>query len=96
MVKENIREYIYMYLIVINAVSFICFFIDKNRARKKLYRISESFLFSVSIMGGAFGSLLGMKIFHHKSKKKKFTIGIPIILVFNVFILIYLEQTLVK
>lgn len=97
MLNHNlIKEYIYMYLIVINTISFICFFIDKKRARNKLYRISESFLFSVSIIGGALGSFLGMKVFHHKSKKKKFIIGIPIILIFNIIVLIYLEQILVK
>lgn len=96
MVKQDIKELIYIYFAVINTVSFICFFIDKKRAQKELYRISESFLFNVSIIGGALGSLLGMKVFHHKTKKKKFVIGIPIILIFNILVIIYLEQFLIK
>lgn len=94
MIKNDIREFIYVYLIVVNTVSFILFFIDKKRARKELYRISESFLFNISIIGGALGSLLGMKVFHHKTKKKKFIIGIPIILIFNIIVFIYLAQLL--
>ncbi|OLS03748.1 DUF1294 domain-containing protein [Tissierella creatinophila] len=96
MIGQDIKELIYIYFVVINIVSFICFFIDKKRAQKELYRISESFLFNVSIIGGALGSLLGMKAFHHKTKKKKFVIGIPIILIFNILVIIYLEQFLIK
>ena len=92
----QLKEYIIFYLGFINIVSFICFFIDKRRAIKKSYRISESFLFMVSILGGSLGSLISMKIFHHKTRKNKFIFGIPIILVFNIFVLFYLWQFLIK
>lgn len=94
--QKLIKEFLYIYLLIINTVSFICFFIDKKRAQKELYRISESFLFQVSIIGGSLGSLLGMKVFHHKTKKKKFSIGIPIILIFNIIVIVYLEHFFVK
>ena len=86
----NLKEYIYLYLIFINLASFICFFIDKKRAKRKMWRISEAFLLGISILGGAFGSILGMKIFHHKNRKKKFSLGLPLIWILNIFLLYYI------
>jgi len=60
------------YLIGINLITFILYGIDKNYARKNKYRISEYTLFVFSFFGGGIGSLLGMKIFHHKTKKPIF------------------------
>lgn len=62
------------YLIGINILSFLTYGIDKKLAQKKLYRISEYTLFVISFFGGSVGSLLGMKFFHHKTKKKIFWI----------------------
>ena len=77
-----------IYLIIINIISFLLFGIDKKRSIKKEYRISEYTLISISFLGGAIGSILGMIIFHHKTKKSKFIILIPIALLINIFILI--------
>ena len=79
---------IIIYLIIINIISFLLFGIDKKRSIKKEYRISEYTLISISFLGGAIGSILGMIIFHHKTKKSKFIILIPIALLINIFILI--------
>ena len=62
------------YLLWINIISFIVYGVDKTLARKKSFRISEYSLFILAIFGGGIGSLLGMKIFHHKTKKKVFWI----------------------
>lgn len=95
MVKQYLtKEIFYIYFILINIISFSCFFIDKRRAKRKEYRISESFLLGISILGGGLGSLLGMRVFKHKTKKGKFTIGLPIILVLNIGIIVYLLQYL--
>ena len=77
-----------IYFIIINIISFLLFGIDKKRAIKKEYRISEYTLISISFLGGAIGSILGMIFFHHKTKKSKFIILIPIALLINIFILI--------
>lgn len=62
------------YLIIINLISFIIYGIDKFSSKHKLYRIPEVFLFLLSIVGGGLGSLLGMYIFRHKTKKVLFYI----------------------
>lgn len=80
---ENILVY---YLILINVIAFIIIFIDKQKAIKHKWRIKESTLFLISILGGSLGTLLGMYTFHHKTKHKKFTLGIPFILVIQVVI----------
>ena len=85
----NIDYRIGLYLILINVITFILFTLDKKRARSRQWRIPESTLLFVSLLGGAVGGLIGMQIFKHKTKKMKFVIGMPIILVFNIMILKY-------
>lgn len=80
---NNKEMYFFTYLIVINALSFISFGVDKKKAEKKQWRISESFLIGISILGGSIGSLIGMVVFKHKLSKRKFYIGIPCILILN-------------
>ena len=60
------------YLIIINIVAFLLYGYDKRMAIKGKDRISEYHLLVISLFGGCIGSLLGMKIFHHKTKKTKF------------------------
>lgn len=79
-----------VYLIIINALGFALMHADKHKARKKLWRIPESLLFLIAILGGSFGSLSGMYTAHHKTKKASFTIGMPIILAVQVVILVLL------
>ena len=76
-----------LYLIVDNLLGFFIMFIDKSRAVHKEWRIPEKTLIFISIIGGSIGMLLGMYIFRHKTKHKKFTIGIPVILLIQACIL---------
>lgn len=85
-----ILEFLFIYLILINITSFLLFFIDKKRARKHLFRIPESSLFLLSTLGGSLGSIFGMKVFKHKTRKKNFIIIIPILLVLNIISTIYI------
>jgi uncharacterized membrane protein YsdA (DUF1294 family) len=61
--------------------------LDKYKARKRLWRIKESTLFLTSVIGGSLGSLLGMFLFHHKTKHTKFLIGMPVILIVHISVL---------
>lgn len=70
-----------IYLIVMNIIAFIIYGIDKWKAQKKRWRISEKMLLFLAIIGGSVGALAGMYTFHHKTLHKKFTIGVPLILV---------------
>jgi uncharacterized membrane protein YsdA (DUF1294 family) len=74
-------KYLFLYLLLINALGFLLMLIDKQKARKKKWRIPEATLIGVAALGGSIGSLMGMYTFRHKTKHKKFTIGIPAILI---------------
>ena len=76
------------YIIGINIVSFILMGIDKYKAIKNNWRISENTLIGISLIGGSIGTLLGMIIFHHKTRKKRFLIGIPLCLIINIYFLL--------
>ncbi len=75
------------YLLIINIITFIIYGIDKYKSIKHKYRISENTLIILAILGGSLGAFLGMIVFHHKTKKKKFVILIPIIMLLWVYIL---------
>lgn len=77
------------YLILVNVSSFLLFGFDKWKARNHFFRIRESILILLSLFGGALGSLFGMMLFHHKTRKPLFGIGIPIILAIQLIIIIY-------
>ena len=68
------------YLVTINALGFLIMLADKENAKKRLWRIPEATLLTVAALGGSIGCLAGMKVFHHKTRKPKFYIGIPVIL----------------
>ena len=72
---------IFLYLLIVNAVSFLLMLVDKQKARRKLWRIPESTLFLMAAMGGSIGALAGMYTFRHKTRHLKFTLGVPAILV---------------
>lgn len=64
-----------IYLIFINLLAFFLMGIDKRKAKKGSHRISEKHLFIPVLLGGATGGVLGMNLFHHKTKKGKFIFG---------------------
>ena len=72
---------ILLYLLIVNAVAFLLMLVDKQKAKKKLWRIPESTLLLSAAMGGSIGSLAGMYTFRHKTKHTKFTLGVPAILI---------------
>ena len=79
-----------IYIILINLIAFVVFGIDKRKARKGQWRVHESTLFILAIIGGSIGALLGMLAFRHKTKHRKFTIGIPLVLALQIALLVTL------
>ena len=75
---------ILLYLLIINAASFLLMLVDKQKARKKLWRIPESTLLLSAAIGGSVGALAGMYTFRHKTKHLKFTLGVPAILIVQI------------
>lgn len=67
-----------------NLVNFSLMGIDKFKAKHDLWRIPESTLLGGAFLMGAVGSILGSRFFHHKTQKKKFQIGLPVALLFNI------------
>lgn len=84
---ENILSY---YLLLINIIAFIIIYVDKQKAINHRWRIKESTLFLIATIGGSIGTILGMYAFHHKTKHKKFTLGIPLILIVQILLIYYL------
>ena len=72
-------------ILIINILSFFLMGLDKFYAKKNYWRIAENVLIGIAILGGASGSLLGMLLFHHKTKKKKFQLGIPLYIFMNIY-----------
>jgi len=78
-----------IYLIIINLITFLAMYIDKKKAKYGKFRISESALFILVLLGGGIGGIAGMYTFRHKTKKMRFVIGFPAILIFEIFVVIY-------
>ena len=80
------------YLLAINAVTFIVYGIDKYKAKKAKWRISEATLLLLAVLGGSIGAWMGMKVWHHKTMHKKFKYGIPAILLIQIALTTYLHM----
>lgn len=87
-------KFLIVYLLIINATGFIFMLVDKQKAKRGAWRISEATLMGIAAIGGSFGSLLGMQVFRHKTKHAKFFIGIPVFVVLHVALLIWLVPQL--
>lgn len=70
----------FFYLLVINIAAFVIFAADKSAARKGRRRVREATLFRLALAGGSLGGLAAMYVFRHKTRKRSFTVGIPLIL----------------
>lgn len=75
---------------LLNVFGFLLCFIDKVKAIKGTWRISENTLILVAILGGSLGFYLAMHLFRHKTRKLKFYIGVPLILVIQVSLYLYM------
>ena len=80
------------YLLAINAVAFTVYGIDKYKAKKAKWRISEAKLLLLAALGGSIGAWLGMRVWHHKTMHKKFKYGIPAILFIQIVLMAYLHM----
>lgn len=83
-------KYVCLYLLLINIIGFLAMGIDKLKAKKEWWRIPEGTLMMLCLLGGGIGTIAGMYTFRHKTKKLKFTIGMPTILISEIILVIYL------
>ena len=89
---ETFNSCLAYYLLAINAVAFIVYGIDKYKAKKAKWRISEATLLLLAVLGGSIGAWMGMKVWHHKTMHKKFKYGIPAILLIQIALMAYLHM----
>lgn len=78
---------IIVYIFIINIIAFILYGIDKKRAIKDQWRISEFNLIVIALVGGSLGALFGMIVFHHKTRHWKFRILVPLCLIVHIYLL---------
>ena len=83
-------ELIAYYILGINVIVFIIYGIDKLKAKKGKWRIPENTLLLLAIIGGSIGAWLGIKVWHHKTLHKKFKYGIPLIVIAQMAIVVYI------
>ena len=82
---------IHAYLLLINALAFLLMLADKQKARKKAWRIPEATLLTVAALGGSLGATIGMHLFRHKTRKLKFSLGLPLMLIAHILLLYFLS-----
>lgn len=78
-----------IYLLAINGITFFTYGIDKWKAKRSKWRIPESTLLVMAVIGGSVGAWLGMKVWHHKTLHKKFKYGVPAIFFIQVALVGY-------
>lgn len=82
--------YISIYFLLLNTVSCMVMYADKQKAKKKEFRIREATLWQLAFIGGALGALIGMKCFRHKTKHQSFKWGLPFLTVIQIGLLAFL------
>ena len=83
-------EEIICYLLAVNIATFLLYGIDKYKAKKSKWRISEATLLTMAAIGGSIGAWVGMRLWYHKTMHKKFKYGIPVIIIMQVALAVYL------
>lgn len=81
-------ENIVIYLLIMNLFTFLIMGIDKKKAKKGSWRVPEKTLFTLVALGGGIGGIAGMYVFKHKTKKMKFIIGFPLIIIMQIVVII--------
>lgn len=87
-VADNLKN-ILLYLLIINIVGFFAMGIDKFKSKRNMWRIKEQTLFTIALIGGSIGSIIGMYTCRHKTKHSTFVYGMPIILAIQIVLIVY-------
>lgn len=87
--QEIIKNPLWAYLVLANVYEFCLMGYDKRQAQKKKWRVPEANLLFIGVIGGGLGGLLGMQVFHHKMRKRKFTIGFAVGVLFAALLIFW-------
>ena len=85
------HKFLTTYLVLVNALAFLLMLIDKQKARRGAWRIPEATLLGVAAIGGSIGGILGMRLFRHKTRHLKFSLGLPLILAAQIVLILLLK-----
>lgn len=85
------HQYSLYYLLAVNSLTFLLYGIDKYKAKKGRWRISEATLLTMAAIGGSIGAWAGMRTWYHKTMHKKFKYGIPVIIIMQIALVVYLH-----
>ena len=85
--NQVLLNYLWPYLAIINVATFLTFGIDKLKARQSKWRVRETALLLLAVLGGSLGAWLGMQVWRHKTLHNKFRYGVPAILIIHLIIL---------
>ncbi len=88
--KKELCQLLGLYLVAVNLAAFVLMGVDKRRAKRGAWRISERALFLPALLGGALGGTLGMRVFRHKTKHWYFRWGLPLLLILQAGLLAWL------
>lgn len=83
-------ERLLLWLIFVNLLALVLFGLDKHRARHRQWRIPEAVLFLVALLGGSLGAVVGMDLFRHKTQRKAFHRGLPILFFLHIILFLYI------
>ena len=92
----DFAKYFIIYLIIINLIAFLVMYLDKRKARYGKWRIQEQSLFILALIGGSIGSIAGMYTFRHKTKKLRFSVGFPVILILQIILIFSIWNDFIK
>ena len=90
MENSDVRTIIIVF-VILNVLAFLIMHYDKNNARRGKKRVSEASLLTLAAIGGSVGILVSMYVYHHKTKKKRFKFGIPLIIILQIILIIMLS-----
>ena len=93
--NKMILDLVLIYIIVINIASFLVFGLDKWKAKKGKWRIREASLMGMVAIGGSLGGFAAMRLFRHKTRKRLFAVGVPLILFLQLLVVIFVKIILI-
>lgn len=84
------------YFLAVNVLTFVVYGVDKWKARRGRWRVPEATLLGLAAVGGSVGAWLAMQLFRHKTQKKKFRHGVPVLFVLQVAAVVLLVNMLIQ
>lgn len=93
---SDLTKFLIIYVLVINLIAFLAMYVDKRKAKYGKWRIPEQTLFVLALIGGSIGAIAGMYTFRHKTKKLRFSVGFPVILILQILLIFMVYNDFIR